>query len=120
MTNGIAYAAIHCRKTKDIINESLNSLKKAAKTPINLEMSLMDKNDLLKEDSDLEEFIERADISDLNYFFKAVYPNNSNEETAIELSHILMQANQSYLDEEGELWGVVTYKNQKNKYVLLR
>jgi len=118
MTIGTAYGFVHYEGRKDILKNQIPSLKIASNSPIDLEILLIELEKIkIEEDINLEEVLEKARSSDFNFVLKANYQNTSNEETASELSKILMQANQSFLNQENEFWGVVVYKTQQGNYI---
>ena len=115
---GIAYGFMYCEASKDEFEKELPALRRAAQTPSNLELSLMEVDNILKDDKGLQPMVDLAHESNFNYAIKAVCPKTSNENTAAELSQILMQANQSILNRAGELSGETIFKKD-GKYLIL-
>lgn len=113
---GKAYAFFDCKKSKSDIEKKLPSIRKAVKTPNNLELSLMENTNSLEGDSQLLEIAKQAKDTQIKYVIEATYPNATNHQTANEISSILNQAYQSSLYQEGEQFrGIVVYK-ERGKY----
>ena len=131
MENGIAYGFLYCSALKEELERELHGIKRATNIP-DLDFLVMETTDLLKEDqipisfagvSDeadlraLTHLAKMADECELHYAVRATCPGETNNNVAHSLSHILMQANQSYLNKQGEVWGNVVYKNSDGEYV---
>ncbi len=130
MEKGTAYGFFHCEALKVEIEREIPALKVAGRIP-NLDVIVIDTTDLLKLERDVESeypeedqrclasFIGNALDNDLNYVLKGTLAEETNFETARQVSHFLMQMNQSYLDRMGEVWGNVIYKDADGKYIFL-
>lgn len=125
MEIGTAYGFFHSEALKEEIERELPSLKEAGKIS-NLEVTLIETADLLEFEKDvgseenpksLAYFIESSSSNHLDYVLKGTLKGKTNLETARQVSHLLMQMNQSYLNRLGELWGNVLYKEDDGEFV---
>ena len=108
---GEAYAFFDCNALKQEIEAELPTIRKLAKTPSKLELSLVEDPEKLGGDKDL---IQKAKESGYKYAIKATYHGATNEKTADELADILIHAYQSRLYQEGEDFkGDILYKTLK-------
>ena len=113
---GQAYAFFDCDASKEIIESKMPILRRESQTPSDLELSLTDDLDSLKED-DLLSIVQEAKDSGMNYLLKATYPNATNKKTADELATMINMMYASPLYKPGEEFsGAIVYK-EKDKYV---
>lgn len=113
---GKAYAFFDCKASKEDVEKILPSIRKAVKTPNDLELSLTENIDSLERDSQLLKIAREAKDAQIKYVMEATYPNATNHQTAKEISGILNQAYQSSLYQQGEQFsGIVVYKD-RGKY----
>ena len=114
---GKAYGFFYCNASKEAIESELPTIRKLAKTPSKLELSLTEGMDNLKGDSKLTSLAQEAKQDGINYVLEATYSNASNKQTADEVAGILNQAYQSplYQDKAG-FKGAIVYED-KGKYV---
>ncbi|MEK6936644.1 MAG: hypothetical protein AABW58_01080 [Nanoarchaeota archaeon] len=118
-TKGTAYGFFYCEASKDTIEREIPSLKVAGRVP-NLEVLLYDLGDLSKIDRQLQDFFnQQTGAGDLNYVLKGILTGRTNFETARQVSHLLMQMDQSYLNRLGEVWGNVVYQDDSGRFVFL-
>lgn len=109
---GKAYGFFDCNASKEEIETELPAIRKIARIPLSLELSLMEVENLernRKVDPDLLQFIRENEIyatfpskyrdqmktakpikmTDLKYVIAAAYPNEINEEAANELGDVI-------------------------------
>jgi len=117
MTIGKAYGFFDCTYSKEKIEQELPKAKELAKTPSELELSLIEGTENLRGDNDLMSIARDAKRSGMKYVFEATYDGETNEKTADELEVILNMVYASPLFEKGEkFYGKVVYED-KGKYV---
>ena len=125
MKIGKAYAFFNCKASREKIEAELPTVRKLAKTPSKLELSLIEGIKNLKglngalSDADLSQVAKEAEDAGIRYVMEAKYPNQTNKETADELSAIINQTYQSQLYSKGEPFvGNITYR-YKDGYTFL-
>ncbi len=109
---GEAYAFFDCEASKKDIEKVLPSIRKAVRTPSQLELSLIEGiNPGSFDDAELTSIAQEAKDAGIKYLMQAKYCNATNHQTADELAPILNQAYQSQLYQEGEQFrGAIFYK----------
>jgi hypothetical protein len=94
---GEAYAFLKCRASRDEILREMPYIRMQAKTPANLELTLIEDPSKLEEDQNLMEIVREASEDGMRYALRARLPDATNIKTADELADILNQAYQSPL-----------------------
>lgn len=110
---GKAYGFFYCRAPKREFEAELPRMRANARTPSELELSLIEGVENLRGDSDLMSLARRARDDGCNYALEAMFPGETNRETADQVVKILMSAHQSYLYRKGEPFrgGVIFQEN---------
>jgi len=119
MTNkaGEAYAFFYCGASKQAIEREIPLIRKVVGTPSELELSLTEGMDNVRDNDRLRSLALEAKQSGINYMLKASLPNKTNRETADEVASVLNQAYQSPLYGAGEPFnGEIAYE-QNRSYV---
>jgi hypothetical protein len=113
---GEAYAFFDCRASKKQIETELPTIRECIKTPSNLELSLTDDVEKLK-DTKLMAIAKEAKESGMRYVLQAKYKGATNKQTADEVASVMNQIYQSplYADKE-EFRGAIVYQDRK-KYI---
>lgn len=114
---GKAYGFFYCRASKEEIETELPTICELAKTPSQLELSLVEGMDNVKGDKKLIAIAKKAKKEGINYMLQATCLNKTNEETADETACILNQAYQSPLYNVNEPFvGKIVYE-QDGRYI---
>ena len=139
-TKGTAYGFFHCEVPgKEAIEREIPALKKAGKIE-GLEVAVFNNFDEIEEEvrrkviesgetyyydedptdpTGIESIFEMADDAGLDYVISGTLPGRTNFETARQVSHLLIQMSQSYLNKLGEVWGNVVYMDDSGRFVFL-
>jgi hypothetical protein len=96
---GIAYGFFYCDAQKEEIEEELPTIRKLAKTPSELELSL---NKCMECDGDIADFAQEEEQRGRNYVLEATCPGKTNENIADELESIFNQTYLTNLYEKGD------------------
>lgn len=112
---GRAYAFFDCGASKEEIKAELPLIRRCAKTPSELELSITEGIGNLKRDNQLTSIARDAKDSGMRYFLEAKCLEATNEKTADEVADILNQTS-LYFDEE-EFRGKVIYQDENEEYV---
>jgi hypothetical protein len=114
---GEAYSFFYCNASKSKIDAEIPIIRKMAKIPSQLELSLVQGMDNVVGDKKLIALSKEAKQDGINYMLQAKYPNKTNEETANELNAVMVQMYPSPLYKTKEAFrGAIVYK-EKNHYV---
>ena len=117
---GIAYGFFKCNASKRKVEAELPSLRNAAETPSELELSLTEDLDSIKENNGLKSLIEQAKINGINFVMKGEQPNTKNQIVAGRIGNLLNMAYQSSLYRPGEpFYGQVIYQEADRSYSFL-
>lgn len=115
MTIGKAYGFLDCNATLEDIRMELPDLRKAAQTPSELELFVMDIPAQKGTATALGVKINEARESGMKYVIDATYPRATNKMAADEVAGILNQAYNSPLYKEGkEFSGAIIYEENGN------
>ncbi len=112
---GRAYAFFYCKASKEEIEAELPFIRKCAKTPSELELSLTEGIESLSGDDVLKTIAGEVMDSGMRYFLEAKYRGSTNEKTADEVADIL---NQTSLYFDGEFGGKIVYQDENGVYEL--
>ncbi len=133
---GTAYGFFYCEAHKEAIEREIPALKEAGALQ-DLEVKIITDFDEIREEirkdfiergesyyydedpTGIEAIFEDADEAGLDYALMGCLTEGTNFETARQVSHLLMQMNQSYLNKLGEVWGNVVYRGDKGRFVFL-
>jgi hypothetical protein len=111
MKRGEAYGFIDCKASKEQITAELPTIRRLARTPSDLEISL----DSVKtpQDPDLRPIANQAKSAGMRYALRVVHPNADNSSAKDELTSVLNTAYQSPLYSKKEQFrGEVAYKTK--------
>lgn len=115
---GKAYGFFNCKASQKEIEAELSRSRKYARTPPQLELSLLEGVDIVKGDLYLMALVESAEEERLNFAIEATYPGATNAEAAGELATILTKIAQSSLYTKKERFRrKVAYKENGNYVV---
>ena len=116
---GHAYAFFNCYEPKSEIEAELQTIRKRAQVPNDLEL-LLTESPLLVPD-DLLPIATEAVNNGLHYLLHATHPKVTNKTTAYYLAQVLKQTYQSPLYQEGEPFeGGVVYKKEEDDQHIFR
>ena len=114
---GTAYAFFDCRASTKRIEEEFSHIREAVKTPLSLELFLIENSWAIEGDRNLQALIGQMKDMNLEYLIKATDPNSTNKETAEEICAIFYQLKKSQLYQSEEKFrGFVFYENSDNGY----
>ncbi len=112
METGKAYGFFNCNAPQEEIETYFPMIRRDARTPSQLELSLIEGMDNLLGDEQIKAEAEGAKSQGIRYVLEATYPGATNETTAKELGDILnlLQATSLYEPKE-KFCGLVLYKH---------
>ena len=116
--SGKAYGFFQCDASKKEVESLLPQIRTDAQTPSELELSLVNGMDNVRDDKQLRALAQRANQEDgINYMFQARCPGKTNAQVANEVKDILEQTYQSQLYKKGDKFkGAIVYQ-EKGEYV---
>ena len=118
MTTGKAYAFFDCKASKEAIEKELPAIRRFARTPSRLELSLMEGVDGIKGDEKLHTIVEQARQASIRYALEATLPRATHEATADEVAAIINQMYHTDLYEDGAQFnGEIVYQNEEGNYI---
>ena len=117
---GKAYGFIKCNKPKAQIEDLLPQIRENARTPSNLELSVIEGIEKVKGDKLLHRTVikDLAEKGECNYVFEAQLNGADNETTARELKDIFNASynSQLFVPRPSKVYGTVVYR-QGNEYL---
>lgn len=114
---GKAYAFFDCSASKIEIESLIPDIRRAVRTPSELELFLFQDFAELRGDSKLLDLVEEAKEAGMEYAMEAKYPNATNQKTADELACILNQIYQSDLFKKNENFRGGIFYEETRRYV---
>ncbi len=118
---GKAYGFFDCKASKKEIETELSTIRRLAKIPSELELSLTELADVsvfsLHGNPQLYSIVKDAKEAKMGYYMEALYPNTTNKAAADEIATILNQTYQSPLYKKGEPFkGEIVYE-ENGEYI---
>jgi hypothetical protein len=108
---GKAYAFFNAYASKSQIEAELPLIRQLARTPKNLELTLIEGVEDLRGDKQIRDIAKEAKDCGIRYVIQARCPKKDNKETADEIAAVLNQAYQSPLySKDEDFYGKILYR----------